>query len=87
MLFIEENLPTYYESKDKKNPLKENCTPRFVSHESALLSPKSLGHSASYSKLGQSFNQNSSKNTPVAMQEEPIELVVENDEEFLFFME
>ena len=24
MVFIEENLPSYYESKDKKNPLKEH---------------------------------------------------------------
>ena len=39
--FIEENLPTYYESKDKKNPLKENFTPRFITSESVLISPKS----------------------------------------------
>lgn len=30
MNFIEENLPTYYEAKDKRNPLKEqHITPRF----------------------------------------------------------
>ena len=46
MTFIEENLPSYYDSKDKKNPLKENFTPKFVTNESVLLSPKSLGHSA-----------------------------------------
>lgn len=41
--FIEENLPSYYEAKDKKNPLKENFTPKFISGESVLYSPKSLG--------------------------------------------
>ena len=27
MSFIEENLPAYYDSKDKKSPLKEHFTP------------------------------------------------------------
>ena len=60
MVFIEENLPSYYESKDKKNPLKEHQTPKFVTTES-FLSPRSVGgQSIVLSKLGQSFNQHSS---------------------------
>jgi len=42
MVFIEENLPSYYENKNKKNPLKEHQTPKFVSSES-ILSPRSVG--------------------------------------------
>lgn len=36
MCFIEESLPSYYESKEKTNPLKEaaNYTPQFQSHAS-----------------------------------------------------
>lgn len=43
LMFIEENLPSYYDSKDKKNPLKEHFTPKFVNSESVVLSPRSLG--------------------------------------------
>lgn len=28
--FIEEHLPSYYEKRDKKNPLKETQTPKFI---------------------------------------------------------
>ncbi len=41
IVFIEENLPAYYEAKDKTKPLKEHYTPKFLSNESMLLSPKS----------------------------------------------
>ncbi|CDW75334.1 UNKNOWN [Stylonychia lemnae] len=80
MTFIEENLPSYYESKDKKNPLKENFTPKFVYNESVLLSPRSMGQSVLMSKLGQSFNQQSSEQT----QEE---YDPEKEEDMLFCME
>jgi len=36
MTFIEENLPSYYEQKDKKSPLKEHFTPKFVISESFI---------------------------------------------------
>lgn len=43
IIFIEENLPSYYDAKDKKNPLKEHFTPRFIASDSLILSPRSLG--------------------------------------------
>jgi hypothetical protein len=49
--FIEENLPSYYEAKDKKNPLKENLTPQF-NEELVHLSPRSHEMSLLMSRLG-----------------------------------
>ena len=52
IVFIEENLPAYFEGKNKKKPLNEHYTPKFLSNESMLLSPKSQGQSCVLSKLG-----------------------------------
>ena len=43
LAFIEENLPSYYDSKDKTNPLNENLTPFFNLEANISLSPKSVG--------------------------------------------
>lgn len=50
--FIEENLPSYYESKDKKNPLKENLTPQFNVDDLIYQSPRSHEMSLLMSRLG-----------------------------------
>eukprot|EP00347_Sterkiella_histriomuscorum_P018663 403344650 len=84
--FVKENLPNYYEQKDKKNPLKENFTPKFITSESVLLSPRSMGASAQLSKLGQSFNQLSSNQTMQGY-DDHLNFDPKRDEELLFFME
>jgi hypothetical protein len=81
LVFIEENLPSYFDSKDKNNPLKENFTPFFNAND-ITLSPKSIGPTSNYlSAVGNNSFKRDLPSYDVSMRE-PV--AVAQDEELLF---